>query len=547
MNILIVDDQASVLQGLVNGVHFAQLGFTCVETATSAGEALKILEQKPIQILVTDIEMPGKNGLELNSIVKEKYPDVLRIVLTSHAVFSYAQTSVKLGCFDYIVQPAPFEDIEASLRRAMEAVRVQYNNRRIARYGHLFQSCESEFLNAIIQKLYSNDPEDVGTCIRLLNQSGHPVNMESTAQLIFADVFAYTGREPGYPSQERIMNAISSALKSIPLFEKPEILVFLNPYRQFSVLLIDRGEACVPAGREQVDQFYRALCRYLSDSAIACYFGDSFPFADIQLALKAANDHIQNNVVKTPVLSHIVPQGMLDDLSVSLPNYLNHWSKLLYSGQKSLLKQEIEFCLNEKIAAMPNRFQSLCDVHQQLMQLFLKYFYEKGVDINALFTEDFTYRKCMESYFSVEDVKRTVDFLMTAADAAVSEPREMDYVEEARSYITENCSQPLSVKQVAEHVHLNPEYFTRLFKRETGKSIKNYIIDCKMTLARDLLATSNLPVSMVALEIGYNNFSHFAHIFKKSENMTPSEYRLYVKKGRPDSEEEPMKTPQKDD
>ena len=83
MNILIVDDQISVLQGLLNGIHFAQLGFTCVETATSAKEALKVLEQKPVQILLTDIEMPGRNGLELNSIVKEKYPDVLRIVLTS--------------------------------------------------------------------------------------------------------------------------------------------------------------------------------------------------------------------------------------------------------------------------------------------------------------------------------------------------------------------------------------------------------------------------------------------------------------------------------
>lgn len=136
MNILIVDDQISVLKGLLNGIHFQELGFTSVDTAMSTGEALKILEKKPIHILLTDVEMPGRNGLELNSIVKEKYPDVLRIVLTSHAVFSYAQTSIKLGCFDYIVQPAPFEDIEATLKRAIDAVNVNYNNRRITRYGH---------------------------------------------------------------------------------------------------------------------------------------------------------------------------------------------------------------------------------------------------------------------------------------------------------------------------------------------------------------------------------------------------------------------------
>lgn len=538
MNILIVDDQISVLNGLLNGIHFAQLGFTSVDTAMSTGEALKVLEEKPIHILLTDVEMPGQNGLELNSIVKEKYPDVLRIVLTSHAVFSYAQTSIKLGCFDYIVQPAPFEEIEASLKRAIDAVNVNYNNRRITRYGHLFKNHETEFLNSIIQKLYSNDPEDVSACIRLLNQSGHPVSLESTAQLIFADVFAYTRQEPGYPSQHQIMNAISSALKSVAFFNGLDLLVSLNPYRQFSVLLISEDADSLPAGQEPISQFHEALCRELPDTPIACYFGDSFLFSDIQFAIKSANEHIKNNVANEPVLWHITPESFPSDLTASLPDYQNHWSKLLYSGQKSLLKRDIDFCLDKKIAAMPNRFQSLCEVHQQLIQLFFKYFYDNGVDINSLFTDDFTYRDCMDSFASVEDVKRTVDFLLNAVNNSIAAPQEPDYVEKAKAYISENYSQLLSVKDVAEHVHLNPEYFTRLFKKETGKNIKNYMVDCKMTLAKDLLATSSLPVSMVALEVGYSNFSHFTQIFKKIENMTPSEYRLRVtKKENPENQE----------
>ncbi len=530
MNILIVDDQSSVLKGLLSNIHFAELGFDSVDTAMSTGEALKILEKKPIHILLTDVEMPGRNGLELNSIVKEKYPDVLRIVLTSHAVFSYAQTSIKLGCFDYIVQPAPFEDIEASLKRAIDAVDVNYNNRRITRYGHLFKNHENEFLNSIIQKLYSNDPEDVRACIGLLNQSGHSVTPKSTAQLIFADVFPYTHREPGYPSQRQIMNAISNALKSVPFFDGLNLLVSLNPYRQFSILLISKEESRLPAGEAPVTRFYENLCGSLPDCPIACYFGDSFPFSDIQLAIKVANDHIKNNVAKEPVLSHIIPKNLLDNLSISLPDYQNHWNKLLYTGQKSLLKKDIDFCLDEKIATMPNRFQSLCDVHQQLIQLFFEYFHENGIDINSLFTEDFTYQDCMDSFSSVEGVKRTVDFLLNAATGVASTPQELDYVEKAKAYISENYNQPLSVKEVADHVHLNPEYFTRIFKKETEKNIKNYIVDCKMTLAKDLLAASNLPVSMVALEVGYNNFSHFTQIFKKIENMTPSEYRLRVTK-----------------
>ncbi len=533
MNILIVDDQLSVIHGLLSGIHFKDLGFTSVDTATSTAQALEILERKPIHVLMTDIEMPGPNGLELNSIVQKKYPDTLRIVLTSHAVFSYAQTSVKLGCFDYIVQPAPFEEIEAVLHRAVDAVRVHHNNRRIRQYGSLFKNHESEFLNAIILKLYSNDPEAQEECCHLLNQCGHPVRQDSFSQLIFVDVFAYTYQEPEYPRQQQIMVAITDALKSVAFFAANDPLVFLNPHRQFTILLLAPKGRFLPDISRPVAQFYQKLQLRLSGQPVACYYGDPFPFAEIQKAIKAANEHINNNVAREPLLSHIVPPKPLDDLHATLPDYLEHWGHLLYSGQKQLLKKEIDFCLDEKIATIPNRFQCLCQLHQQLLQLFFQYFYDNGIDIRSIFNEGFTYRDCMDSFSSIEDVKHTVSFLLEAADSAGENIPEADYVEKAKTFISENYSKPLSVKEVAEYVHLNPEYFTKLFKKETGKNIKNYIIDCKMTIAKELLETSNLPVSMVALEVGYNNFSHFAQFFKKMEKMTPSEYRLGVqnKKG----------------
>ena len=71
--------------------------------------------ENQIDILMTDIEMPGENGLQLLHWVSENYPDIVCILLTSHADFSYAQESIKLGCFDYVVQPAPYQEIEDAL------------------------------------------------------------------------------------------------------------------------------------------------------------------------------------------------------------------------------------------------------------------------------------------------------------------------------------------------------------------------------------------------------------------------------------------------
>ena len=84
-----------------------------------------------------------------------------------------------------------------------------------------------------------------------------------------------------------------------------------------------------------------------------------------------------------------------------------------------------------------------------------------------------------------------------------------------KKYITNNVSLNLSVKDVADYVHLSPEYFTKLFKKEVGQNIKSYILQVKVEIAKDLLGNPNIPISMVALDLGYSNFSHFTQVFEK--------------------------------
>lgn len=484
MNLLIVDDQINVLNGLLKAIHFEELGFDGVETAMSTNESLDILSKKTIDVMMTDIEMPGRNGLTLNSIVKAKYPDVMRIVLTSHAEFSYAQASVKLGCFDYIVQPAPFEDIEAALKKAINAVNVNYNNRRLNQYGHLFHVNKLDFVSSIVQKLYSNDPEDLAASIQLLNEAGFPLRENSLVQLLVVDVFAYTHKSPSYPAQQKIMVAIHDSLKDSTLYQKFTPLVSLNPCRQFNILLLEKEGSKFPVEEEAIDSFYRTFCDKMSPFPVACYIGKMFHFSEVCLALASANQYIRNNVADKTILDHIDQGEFLQHSTTTfLPDHQAYWSKLLYSGQRGLLKKDIEFCLDTQLPLMSNRFQALCDIHRQLIQLFFQYYYDQGIEISSLFNESFTYQDCMSSFGTVSEVKHIVDFLLETGNFSHSHD-EPDYIERAKKYISENYNRLLSVKEVSEHVHLNPEYFTRLFKLQTGKSLKNYIIDCKLMMPR---------------------------------------------------------------
>ena len=91
MTLLLVDDQINVINGLMNGINYRKLEIDTVLPSTSVQEAKTLICENQIDILMTDIEMPGENGLQLLHWVSENYPDIVCILLTSHADFSYAQ------------------------------------------------------------------------------------------------------------------------------------------------------------------------------------------------------------------------------------------------------------------------------------------------------------------------------------------------------------------------------------------------------------------------------------------------------------------------
>ena len=524
MNILIVDDQISVLRGLTDSIDFQELGYDRVFLATSADDALRTLREQPVEVMLTDIEMPEKNGLQLNQEVRDQYPDILRIILTSHAVFSYAKESVKLGCFDYIVQPAPIPEIEEVLKKAVNHVNLVYNNRRLNEYGELFNSHRSEFLQNSVLKLYSDSEQDLREGIEMLRNSGYHIHENIRTQMILLDVFSYSQSLPEHPDQRTIMKSVDTALRLLLSDIPAEYLVSMTAERKFMILLVSESEDVLPVSERFLTALHNSVKLDVKDEGIACYVTQSFPFREMKTVNNIVGYYVQYNVSHSPDIFLVKETRPITNFNQELPSYLSRWSGMLSSGQFSLLKKDIFSCI-DKIRVSDHQYLNLCDLHQQLTQLFFRYFYENNINIMALFNEDYSYQDCMGSFASIEEFSRAVLFLLGATDAEKTVKGDSDYVEKAKTFIAENNSQLLTVKEVSDHVHLNPEYFTRLFKKETGLNIKNYIIDCKIATAKDMLLKTNLPVSMIALDLGYSNFSHFTQMFRKAEGITPSEYR----------------------
>ncbi|RUS44201.1 response regulator [Cohnella sp. AR92] len=121
MNILIVDDESVIREGIKRTLEQSQGGFG-IYVAASADEAAKIMEREPIDIVLTDILLPGMNGLEFMKVSQGKHPFVRWVVISAHSEFAYAQKAVKLGARDYILKPIGKKNLLKLIRSLTEEI-----------------------------------------------------------------------------------------------------------------------------------------------------------------------------------------------------------------------------------------------------------------------------------------------------------------------------------------------------------------------------------------------------------------------------------------
>jgi two-component system response regulator YesN len=525
MNVLIVDDQISVINGILSGVHFKELGIDVVRTATSSEEALAIFNETPVDIMLADIEMPGENGLELNKKVQEKYPDTLRILLTSHAEFRYAQESVKLGCFDYILQPSPYDEIEECLLRALQHIYQQRKKARLYQYGRLLETNETELMDHVVTQMFSRVPEDANSSLEFLNKMGYPISKEKKIQIIIINVQSFCVSEKPNFSEKSIHKAISNALKQANITYPILALSTVNRFRQFVLVLFSATSEDVTISVGQYQVFYEKLSAELPDEALTCYVGNWIAYENVRDEIKRIHLFIDENVSNSTGIYLTSGQEISATVTTNLAESAERWGTLIAAGQKRILESEIEDFLKNTVANSKNKLRSLCELHQQLSHIFFSFFYNNNADMSKLFNEKYTYADYMNSFKDTDSLRKGVSFMLNAIDEIQKDSVSKSDIEKAKSFIANNISNPITVKDVADHVNLSAEYFTKLFKRATGQNIKDYIARSKVSAAKEMLEHSNISVSMITLELGYSYFSHFTQVFKKYEHITPSEYR----------------------
>lgn len=419
MNILIVDDQSAIVESLKKGIHWEEIGIKEVYTACSAKEAKLILVNSYVDILLTDIEMPEENGLELFGWVKERYPNIIGIFLTSHADFSYAKEAIKLGGFDYILQPARYTDVEHVLREAGKKVKQNDRIHKLEKTTRLIESQRDQILDLILIREREEQSEVADELFLRLKSMFSMEYKACVFRLLWIEVVRF---------EKRLNSWNENLLK----------LVFRNVLE------------------ELLEQEYARVCVSHAGSQEYC------------VAVASDENVLSSEKWKQSLQQFVDFINTHMDFSIAV--YAN-FSEIA-EVQKCCWLRDVEMWKKANIGKQPGMY--------------------------------------------MEEQERD-----GRPELEVNEERILAAID----YIRNNISRNISRTEVAEMLHLNEEYFSRLFHRVTGLTFKDYEMQERIRQAERLLTQSNFSISIIASKVGYDNFSHFSKVFKKVTGYTPQDYR----------------------
>ena len=154
-SIMIVEDEYLVRQGIASLVNYEQFGMQVIAQAENGREAWQKFQKNPADILLTDINMPQMNGLELAKLVRDQAPKCHIVFLTGYDDFDYARTAIKLGADDYLLKPFSKDDVEEMLAKVQTKLDKE---RKKAQIQNLVdQGQHSELEEAIHERLADSE------------------------------------------------------------------------------------------------------------------------------------------------------------------------------------------------------------------------------------------------------------------------------------------------------------------------------------------------------------------------------------------------------
>ncbi|MEK0317461.1 response regulator transcription factor [Cohnella sp. 56] len=529
---LIVDDEPFAVDGIRQCADWEALGIRIVHTAHHADEAKKIMQAHPIDILICDIEMPDEDGLSVVRWVKERFPHIESLFLTCHSEFSYAKQAIQLGSYDYLLKPVDGGELVQVVVRMLQKIKErQESQQRSEQYQkaeEMWRRQQPLLAEKFWQDLLSRRILSFGNFLeRAIDDSRLALAPSDRVLPILISIEEW--KKPLDERDQDIMEyAVKKAADEVFLSGMPGDVIVDRSGVLFAMIYADEAardaERWTNAGTKFIE-----ICQTYFYCQVACYVGHHVQLQDVSRLCDALKSLERNNVSRKQSVIMYTPQAAAPAAATGIECIDDSvWLSCMLGGEQDKIVGLIERSVEqlESDRSMPEkRIETLCHMTLRIVYDFL---HVKRIAASEV--PQFTVWATAQIR-SLSQYKHWAENLICAVmETAYSEQEAGGVVHKSIQYMKEQVEENISRDDVAAHVNLNPAYLSRLFKKETGANLIDYMIEIKMNRAKQLLDGSSMTVGAIAQQVGYSNFSHFTKMFKKQFGVNPQQYRNVTKR-----------------
>ena len=522
MKILIVDDEYLLREKLASVLKNSGLPIQSIFVCENVWEAMKTIDQEAPDIVLSDIRMPQKSGLDLAEYVHEKSPDTPVILITGYSDFAYAQSAIQHRVFDYLLKPVEAEKLVSCVARARKTQELQEKHQR------LYQTFQEYFNQNIrlVKKQYiegllfhratgeslQDQQEALGFDFKRFRLVAVSCSTAIESGRIEGEY--YCSHLVDQYTQERLPRTVSYRFGNLVFFlwevqeneifqDNENLILFLqelNTYLRRNFLgVLSGGISRCAWDLSSLDQLRRQASECL-DYSSSTGKKELLFYEDI-VQTEEANWSPEESLrqLSTAVFSGRREEALriFDDIVETLTAFSTEFVASSYL----LIVSNLSFQLQERKL---NAVQVSAKTNQILSSLY-------GGETDWM---THAVREWLESacQFVEKDIENRSNLI----------------VESVYEYINAHYRENIGLTDASRQVGRNPSYVSRLIKECTGKNFTSLLTSRRMEAAKYLLKNTNLKIAEVAEKTGYPNARYFNRVFKTSMNMSANDYRSFT-------------------
>ncbi|OZB98861.1 response regulator [Paenibacillus sp. XY044] len=541
--VLLIDDEPLIGNVIRTLFNWKEHGFEFVGEAYSGTEALRMIEESQPHIAIIDVNMPEMNGVELQGILRERYPSVKTIMLSSYDDYDYVRECLRSGAVDYLLK---HRLDEALLLNVLNKAVKDWQDEDRAQEGRMASKKMAEtmkpvFIRSRIAELLRENEEAAGT---------------------FEDA---GGMKDLYPGAVRYAAA---ALQIIPFLLLTEsfsdsqtnrlVQQAVDVMQQSLGDIHERTAAYVENGRLVVVFAFKERSEHAGTSDAHRWMGKVQHALELLLNLKSvyALGHPCANLPQlgtsyrsaekaldaSPAGESRTPSEKVNDRDPAAKERTNEQQlrvALTIEEQKQLLLA-LESLDQERLQQL---IASVCGsvrhqpLHSPAVQMIVSELLHTGdkalkksisTPAAEAAMDELPPRRDLGRIGSLDELERWLQSYFTGLLNLLKQQRTAGsysrHVSQAIHFILERYQGYINLEMVAGAIGLNPSYLSRLFKEETQSNFSEYVNRIRIDAAQRLLESDQYSVKQISSQVGFTTYNYFFKVFKEMTGMTPHAY-----------------------